>query len=395
MKRIKTSISLGLLFTIMAPGSFAQTAQDFVVNGKLKAAQPGKVYLAYQAEGKRVSDSTSLTNGIFSFKGKIVEPTMATIYFGKSLMAYDAKNTMRVYLEPGKVTINTIADHLDQAKVLGGKTQREHQEYEQMVGRIRDQWQGVMDTLSAINKRSNFAFQETKAWVLKPYYAAMGDANAAFIGKYPDSYKTLDLITSWAGFSEISLDSLKKLQAALPSQLKNSVGGKALVKTLAELTEKSKIGAVGSIAANFNKPDINGKQLSLADYKGKYVLLDFWASWCVPCRKGNPHLITLYNKYKDQGFEIIGVSDDDRNHTAWKQAVEKDQIGIWKHVLRGLDMEKRMKGAKNENDLSEAYNVSTLPSKFLIDPKGVIIGRYVEGKEDDEKLDKKLAEAFK
>jgi thiol-disulfide isomerase/thioredoxin len=118
-------------------------------------------------------------------------------------------------------------------------------------------------------------------------------------------------------------------------------------------------------------------------------LLDFWASWCVPCRKGNPHLIKLYNQYKEQGFEIIGISDDDSKVEAWHKAVEQDKIGIWKHVLRGMDIEKKMKGQSNPGDISEKYNISTLPTKILIDKNGKIIGRYGSEEED---LDKKLAE---
>ncbi len=78
-------------------------------------------------------------------------------------------------------------------------------------------------------------------------------------------------------------------------------------------------GSPGSVAHVFAKNDINGQPLSLADYKGKYVLIDFWASWCGPCRKGNPHLKSLYAKYKEKGFEIIGISDDDSKPEAWKK----------------------------------------------------------------------------
>jgi len=168
---------------------------------------------------------------------------------------------------------------------------------------------------------------------------------------------------------------------------------------LLEKWEKQKIGVPGTMSSNFSAKDINGVPLSLSDFKGKYVLLDFWASWCVPCRKGNPHLLKLYSEYKDKGFEIIGISDDDTKPDAWRNAVEKDGIGVWKHVLRGLDIERVKKGdyKNHPGEISDSkYAIASLPTKILIDPTGKIIGRYGgEGGGNDEDMDKKLAEIFK
>ncbi|MBD0833379.1 TlpA family protein disulfide reductase, partial [Aestuariibaculum sediminum] len=135
--------------------------------------------------------------------------------------------------------------------------------------------------------------------------------------------------------------------------------------------------------------------LKLADFKGKYLLIDFWASWCVPCRKGNPHLISLYHKYHSKGLEILGVSDDDRAHDKWKNAVEKDGIGIWHHVLRGLEYkEGTYQRINKDKDISDAYNIHSLPTKILVDPNGVIVGRYGGGGGTDDDMDKDLAEIF-
>ena len=123
------------------------------------------------------------------------------------------------------------------------------------------------------------------------------------------------------------------------------------------------------------------------------MLLDFWASWCVPCRKGNPHLLSLYANYKDKGLEIIGISDDDKNPDAWKKAIEKDGIGVWKHVLRGMKQTPEGR-ADRSTSISDQYGTSTLPTKILIDPQGIIIGRYGADGETDDALDKKLAELF-
>src|SRR5690606_35082369 len=136
------------------------------------------------------------------------------------------------------------------------------------------------------------------------------------------------------------------------TEVQNSADGKELAAEIAKL----KSGSVGATATDFSGMDIQGKPLKLSDYRGKYVLLDFWASWCVPCRKGNPHLLQLYGKYKKKGFEIIGVSDDDSNEKAWRKAVDQDKIGVWKHVLRGLKTTPQGGFDKSE-DKSEAYGI--------------------------------------
>jgi thiol-disulfide isomerase/thioredoxin len=175
----------------------------------------------------------------------------------------------------------------------------------------------------------------------------------------------------------------------LSEEARNSQAGKLIKDQL----DRMKAGSPGSIAISFTSSELRGGQLSLADYRGKYVLIDFWASWCVPCRKGNPHLLDIYAKYKSKGFEIIGVASDDGKEDKWKAAVEEDKIGVWKHVLRGYKGQNPDPSDKRL-DISNAYGISTLPTKVLVDPNGKIIGRYGAGGEDDEAMDKKLAEIF-
>ncbi len=103
-----------------------------------------------------------------------------------------------------------------------------------------------------------------------------------------------------------------------------------------------------------------------------------------------PHLKTLYAQYKEKGLEIVGVSDDDSKPDAWRKAVNDDGIGIWKHVLRGMDREKLMAGIYNPNDLSKRYGIASLPTKVLIDPDGQIIGRFEGGDRDDAMMDAQL-----
>lgn len=132
---------------------------------------------------------------------------------------------------------------------------------------------------------------------------------------------------------------------------------------------------IGSVAPDFTLPDINGNEVSLSDYKGKTVLLTFWASWCPTCRAENKHLAEVYPKYKNEGFEILGVSLD-RSKTNWEKAVEKDGI-TWPQVsdLQGVD-----------SPVATKYGVYATPTTFLIDSAGVVIGKNLRGEELDQKL---------
>jgi peroxiredoxin len=135
----------------------------------------------------------------------------------------------------------------------------------------------------------------------------------------------------------------------------------------------------GAKAPEFTQLSPEGTPVKLADFKGKYVLLDFWASWCGPCRKENPNVVKLYDKYKTKGFEILGISLD-QNRERWLQAIQADKL-TWKHTSD-------LKGWSNE--VSKLYEISAIPKTFLLDPNGIIIARDLRGAA----LEGKLAEIF-
>lgn len=154
----------------------------------------------------------------------------------------------------------------------------------------------------------------------------------------------------------------------------------------------------GMPAPDFTANDINGKPFTLSSLKGKVVIIDFWASWCVPCRKSNPHMRELYNKYHSRGLDLVYVSDDDSKPEAWKKAVEKDMLvgDGYHHVLRGMkwDRSKGLAGIDHTNDISDKYAIHFLPTKYLIDRKGNIVCKIDEGEDAklDESLERLLAE---
>ena len=363
-----------------------KAADRFVLQGKIMNQEEGLVYLSYiNKDGERVRDSVALKNGSFEFRGAIKEPTIASFWGNVSSRGVDDPNYTTLFLEPSTMKLTATAGQFKSAKMEGSKTQLDYQIIQSKLEKVSARWQVVMDTLSAANKRSNFEYQELRSWVLKPYFAEMREINLEFFDKHPTSYATAYRLRFM--LRDLTTDSIKLFYDRFPEKLKGSEYGKYIVAEM----DKRKLGVIGSTASNFTAIDINNNKLSLSDFKGKYVLLDFWASWCLPCRKLNPHLKELYARYKDQGFEVIGVSDDDRNPNAWRKAVADDALP-WQHVLRGFKM---IDGKPDlSNDISAGFNISSLPTHVLIDPSGKIIGRYGEGDPHD-LLDKKLASVFK
>lgn len=367
--------------TLLSATLHAQTTKDaFVLQGTTKGLAAGKLLLYYNgSDGKRLKDSSQINAGRFTFRGNISQPTMAYLVLdGKDR---DEAYHTSLFLEPATMTLQLPGDNFRQAIMKGSVTQSQYQYLQQQQEIVTARYKQQLDSLR--NERDHEKSAEIRER-LAPYFAAGDSVDYQFFNKHPQSYVTLFQLRFHV--SDLPLDELEGYYNKLGKKLQQTKDGLDLANEIKQFRN----GSPGSKAYVFHATDINGKSLSLADYKGKYVLLDFWASWCVPCRKGNPHLKELYAAYKDKGIEFIGISDDDRDHAAWKKAVTKDDLP-WRHVLRGLDMEKRMKNQPNEADISEHYGIHTLPTKILIDPKGIIIGRY--GSEGDE-LDKQLQQVL-
>lgn len=401
---IKKLIFLQLGLVLMASVATAQQ-KPFTIDGNIKENPGSYIYLTMPADkpGKMHKDSALIKNGHLKFEGTLSGPAQA--YFSIIGQPKSFNDYLVLYIEPGEMQLSLDYNNFPEGAVLKGSLiQDEADKLNKLKAPIMVQIKPLSEVYDKANsiyiaamkeKRDSTTLDSLKEKAdeakdaMDPYDKKIGDIEKEFMDKNPKSYVTASILVYRIG--NIPLQEGEQRYNKLSDEVKNSSTGKEIKKELDGLRK----GSPGAKAYVFSSTELRGEPLSLADYKGKYVLVDFWASWCVPCRAGNPHLLKLYAKYKGmgKGLEIIGVSDDDNKPDAWKKAVEKDGIGVWKHILRGL---KQLPGYQfdRSKDINDPYGIQSIPTKILIDPNGMIIGRYGGGGEDDEAMDKKLAEIF-
>jgi thiol-disulfide isomerase/thioredoxin len=356
-----------------------QNENSFVLKGAIEGTSEGLMYLRYIDGKNGLPDSAVISNGRFEFKGKIGIPYLTSLWLKEE--KYNERNSTRFFLQPGVIEAKLVTGAFEQMDLTVSAAQEEYRQTLQSKAKVDKKYKSLLDSLNATKDKAQMAKLRER---LPPYFEEWYQGEYDFIRAHPQSPVSLFLLNAHKG--DLPLDTLAFHYNRLSPALQQSSQAAALRQSM----EKLLAGSPGSMAKTFSTIDINGAKLSLEDYKGKYVLLDFWASWCAPCRKGNPHLIGLYKKYKSKGIEFIGIADDDNAIDKWKAAVAKDKIAIWKHILAGK-MLLANGNYDTRNALTEHYGIHYLPTKILIDPSGMIIGRYGE---DHELLDKKLAEIF-
>jgi thiol-disulfide isomerase/thioredoxin len=396
---LKFSFLIVAICLIVSPSNAQNNPGQFSLKGKFKGEEGDILYLNYSGkDSKLVKDSSVVMNGSYIFKGELHETTFSYLY----AKSKGSGKRLEIFLEPTEMLADITAEDIPGTIVIGSFAQRERMQLNTTIESVRKE----MIPLLARYDAANIAYREAKKKKLNeneldslmykanaihdefdPYQDRIAELNYRFFRAHPSSVVTAYQLRFYV--NRLQVDSLKVYYKRMDNQIQQTSYGKLILDELNKLSS----GSPGSSAKNFSTTDIIGKQVSLSDFKGKYVLLDFWASWCAPCRKGNPHLKELYSQYKNKGFEVIGVSDDDRDQAAWKNAVKKDGL-LWTHVLRGLKYDDA-KGYDKSTDISDLFGIHTLPTQILINPDGKIIARYGGGGEDHAELDAKLKSVFK
>jgi len=366
-------LALALITTI---SSCSKKEEGFTITGTIAGLDKGTVYLENTDEkgNKTIADSAQINkDGAFTFTGKVSEPLLHTIKLkGEEYGAFFLLDNENIKVEAKK-------DSIFKAKVSGAAQNdiyksfydNEFKKIQSIAGPVYK----LSDSLSQNGKAKLTAEQQTmmdKKWKdLQTFADGLTDK---FIRKNKDKIAAAlvinDRIVSYG-----TPEQVKTYYAVLSPEVQKSVYGKQLKEAI-DLNDKT---AVGVAAPEFSQTDVNGKVVKLSDYKGKYVLVDFWASWCGPCRKENPNVVVAYKTYHDKGFDVLGVSLDDKKNL-WQKAIEKDGL-TWTHVSD-------LKGWKN--DAAVLYGVKLVPTNYLIGPDGKIVAKNLR----EEALQSKLKEIF-
>lgn len=367
------AVAACLIFT----ASFAQKKTEktfsYKIDGTIRNFTGKKVYVHHVWNDKNITDSATVKDEKFSFNLKAVEPAMHWVTLSREV---SAQPNFFFFSDNAPIKLNLIADSLNFSTALGGPNQAVYDEYRGMINRLVQEQQKMQSDYMAASQKGDGqamqAIQQEFQGLNARYMAGLKE----FIRNHSKSEMSAHILTSDLSNENIPIENLIEALDLIDPSLSNNSHVLATRKKVDMLRGSM----VGYPANNFTQSTPEGKSVKLSDYKGKYVLIDFWASWCKPCRMENPNVVAAYNRFKDKGFTVLGVSMDS-NREAWVNAIRADNL-TWQHVSD-------LKGWGNEVGIM--YGVKGIPQNFLVDKEGKIVAKNLRGAE----LDEKLAEIIK
>jgi peroxiredoxin len=338
----------------------------FVINGVIKGKESGNIQLMKFAEGRWMAeDSTTIAAGKFLLKGKADMPELRIIAMGpREVVA-------QFFAENGNITVQAYSDSLDKTVVKGSKSNEDFKEYQQELMMLSKEAQGMQQRYMAAQSAGDQDGMK-KAQI---DYEAMTQNLAVYAKNFIREHRksTVSPLIAMMQFGQtIKASEIDTLIKFLDPSIQTSI----YVEELKKMADKMRTTDVGSIAPDFTLPTPDGGTFTLSSTRGKYVMIDFWAAWCQPCRRENPNVVALYGKYKDKGFDVIGVSLD-REKEAWVKAIADDQL-VW-HQVSELKFW--------SSEIAQKYGVTSIPSTFLLDKNGQIIAKNLRGEDLARKLE--------
>jgi peroxiredoxin len=370
-----------LLFLLMIPLSvLAQEGKEVKIKGKLKTTKPiNKVMISYRAGDDVINDSVEVKDGEFKYSRKIVEPVLASVGFkSEEVLVQKDKFSSKVYslpvfLEPGTIEINA-EDSIQAAKVTGSGAHKDYMSIIESEKSYNDAQNKLYAAFSDANQKKDMEAMKILESQMDSIDGKMReDIYKAFVVNHPKSSVALWAAKQYAGY-DIDADKAEPIYNLLPSTVK-AYPSAIIFKDRIAIARKT---GVGQYAMDFTQNDTLDHPVSLSSFRGKFVLVDFWASWCGPCRRENPNVVKVFNHYKDKNFTVLSVSLDRPNaKDKWLKAIHDDQLE-WTHVsdLKFWD-----------NAVAKQYGIQAIPQNLLVDPTGKIIGKNLRGEDLEKKLD--------
>jgi peroxiredoxin len=347
------------LFALVLFAFSCTTEPQYTITGKLEGDAEGKVLLEKREAGEWVvKDTADLAGGSFTFTGMVEYPEM---YY---LSVEGKRGKLGLFLENSDISVAGYVDTLYNAEITGSFTHDEYVAYQEDLGKIYEDIRPLYDKLRAAQEEGDEETTMELQSAMDEIYDKAKDYQMTFVKENTSSFVAPTVLRGLVYYMEgeeieAHLDAFDESLAVLP-----------MVAELREKAEALKAVAIGQPAPDFTLNDPEGNPVTLSSHFGKYLLLDFWASWCGPCRQENPNVVAVWKDYNEKGFDVFGVSlDRPDGKEAWLQAIEDDEL-TWTHV----------------SDLkfwecapAQLYAVSAIPTNFLLDKEGTIIGKNLRG----------------
>lgn len=371
MKNFCRVLSCLLLLSFGSVGQVSKKT-SYEINGSIKGLNSEPVYIMVSPSDNSRKYDTLLTKSVgdqFKFVGNIKEQRRAELYIGH----LRSRKSASLFLEPGKIQVRGNIDSLSYLSVTGTKTNNELTETQRYLAPIYDRRSALFQ------KRRSLGQNDAEAVRLTKVAESKTDSINAYKVRFMETHPASEISHGYLYVlqDDLPTETAERIFNSFSSEWKGSPEGKNIYSKL----QATKMVAVGKKAPDFTSTDTSGVKVKLSDFKGKYVLLEFWANWCVPCRALNPHLKEVYGKFKDKGFTIVQYSVDvKKDERKWKDAIRQDGV-TWTQLC---DL------SNGQAPVAALYGVQPIPDSFLISPDGTILGRRLSPKELEEELAKRL-----